>query len=427
MKYAPKLHKLSNGITVILDPMDLETVSIKVLFNTGSRDELPHEYGLTHFCEHMLCKGTTRFPTQKDVSEFLDYNGGTKNAGTGNHFLAFYGRILAENINLLIDVFADQLQNSLFEPDKIEIERRVILDELRRFQDNRGRQYGTFISEKLFNWATFSERALGTPETIASFTREQMLEFLGRRLSARNCIIGISGKINDADDVLRHLENAFAFLPQFDVPVNDAITYTPQIAHKYKADVSNIRMSIVFPDIRDTWPQTYENIFQNKCVYNFERHMNQELYEIVRRKNGLTYGFSKERYGNDKLSVVGFHTQTSAENIAEVVALIAKNAYKIYTEKTITDDDLKRFVCKNRFGDANWLESSTERCDHLIGFYRDYGRVYDFYEDVKMSESIRRDDVIKYSRGYFDGPMSIITFGPEFDADLAAIWHENFK
>ena len=53
MKFAPQLHKLSNGLTVILDPMDLETINFKVLFCTGSRDEKPNEYGLTHFCEHI--------------------------------------------------------------------------------------------------------------------------------------------------------------------------------------------------------------------------------------------------------------------------------------------------------------------------------------------------------------------------------------
>lgn len=427
MKYEPALHKLSNGVTVILDPMELETAALKVHFKTGSRDELPHEYGLTHFCEHMLCKGTTRFPTQKAVDEYLDYNGGGKNAATGSQSLSFYGRIIAENLNVLIDVISDQLQNSLFDPQKIEIERHVILDELRRAQDNPERQMVDFISGTLFNYAMFSTRNLGTPETIASFTRDQMLEFLSRRLSAKNCIVAISGKIVNPDATLTYLEKSFKFLPTHDVSENDAITYTPTIAHNSKQDRKNVRLAILFPDVRNTWPQVFENRFKNVSVGKFERHITRELQDIIRRDHGLVYGFGKVSAGNDKFSINGFSTQTSPENIAAVLALIAKNAYRIYTEKTITDEDLIRFERKNKLANADFLESASRRCDRLISFYRDYERIYDFYDTIKMSENIRRDDVIKYSRGYFDGPMSIITQGADFDTDLAAIWHENFK
>lgn len=424
MQYNPTLHKLSNGVTVILDPMDLETVNVKVLFRTGSRDEMPNEKGLLHFCEHMLCKGTVRFPTQKAVDEYMDYNGGSKNASTSNLFISFYGRILAENINVLIDVLGDQLQNSLFDPDKIEIEKRIVADELRRDLDNPERQLMTFISGNLFNYATFSTKNLGTFETIASFTREQILEFISRRLSAKNCIIGISGKINDADDVLRCLERTFAFLPVHDVSENSDIEYTPKIAHNSQSDKKNVKLRIFFPDI---WDFTFENRIKNIAVGKFERYMIKKLTEVVRSENGLVYGFSGTGVGNEKLSLTGFATETAAQNIGRVVALIAKNAYKIYTENPITDEDLIRFERKNRLGDADWMESAGRRCDKLIGFYCDYGRIYDFYDTVRMSREITRDDVINYSRGYFDGPMSIITQGADFNSDLRVVWNENFK
>ena len=155
MKYEPTLHKLSNGVTVILDPMDLETTAVKVSFNTGSRDEQPHEYGITHFCEHMLCKGTKRLPTKREINDYMDYWGGACNALTGISQMALTGRILADNVKILIDFFADQLQNSLFDVQKIEIERRVICDERRRALDNPDRQFDDFISGRVGDYATF--------------------------------------------------------------------------------------------------------------------------------------------------------------------------------------------------------------------------------------------------------------------------------
>ena len=424
MKYEPTLHKLSNGVSVILDPMDIETTTVKVYFCTGTRDELPHEYGITHFCEHMLCKGTTRFPDKRTIDDHFEYYGGTRNAGTSTAFLIFHGRILAQNVNVLIDYIGDQIQNSLFNSDKIEIERRVICDELRRALDDPERQFYDFTSNTLFGGATFSTRNLGTVENIMSFSRDQMLEFLSRRLSATNCIIGVSGRIIDSASVLQCLEDSFGFLPTHKVSENTMINYTPAIAHNSKSDKQNVKLRILFPDICDS---AYEKRFDNMCVRRFERYMNKEISNVLRQDNGLVYGFSGYSAGNFEHSWVGFSTQSSAENIAKVVQLIAKTASEIYNDLPITADDLDRYNRKDRLGDADWLESATSRCDKLINFYRERGRIFDFEETVKMYESITVDDVVQKSRGYFDGAMSIVTQGADFDADLQQIWKFNFK
>ena len=107
--------------------------------------------------------------------------------------------------------------------------------------------------------------------------------------------------------------------------------------------------------------------------------------------------------------------------------MIAKTASEIYNDLPITADDLDRYNRRDRLGDADWLESATSRCDKLINFYRERGRIFDFEETVKMYESITVDDAVQKSRGYFDGQMSIVSQGKDFDANLGKIWHDNFK
>lgn len=424
MKYNPSLHKLSNGITVILDPMDIETVSVKVCFQTGMRDEKPNEYGLTHFCEHMLCKGTKKLPNKKAIDDYMDYNGATRNAGTGQTEIAFYGRVLAENVNVLVDFFADALQNSLFDEKKIEIERNVICDERRRALDQPGNQFGDFISENLFNYTIFSIRGIGSEENIRSFTRNQMLEFIARRFSAKNCIICLSGRLDNPSEVLKNIERGFAFLPTHDVSQNTDITYTPTIAHNSVAGKNNVKLKIVFPGI---WSNRLEHKFNKICCRRFERFMNEKILNVLRQENGLVYGGGLTVLGNETFEVRGFETETSAENIKKVVALIAKNAYDIYNNLDITAEDLDRDNRIDKLGDANWLESSIARRDTLISEYKLYGQLYDYYEAVRLFEKITPADVYKYSRGYFDGQMSIVTQGADYDADLKAVWDENFR
>ena len=132
MKFKPIMRKLSNGVTVILDPMEAATDAVRVCFQTGGQDEKPNEYGLTHFCEHMFCKGTKKFPTARDAKDFIANNGGITNASTSTTILSFDGRIVADKLSVFINFLADRIKNSVFDEKVLENERGPILDELRR-------------------------------------------------------------------------------------------------------------------------------------------------------------------------------------------------------------------------------------------------------------------------------------------------------
>lgn len=422
MKYEPELHKLSNGVTVILDPMDIETTSVKVSFNTGSRDELPHEYGITHFCEHMLCKGTKRFPESRDIKNFLKDNGGASNAFTSSSELQFHGRIIGDNLDKLIDLLSDQLQNSRFDPDRIERERIVILDELRRGQDNKEKQWTDLLSNKLFGNSLYCYQTIGPKENIQSFTREQLIGWVKKRLSAKNCTIVISGKISDKGAVLKQLEDRFAFLPTHDVPENKAQKRNHTISHETSEHTKNTSVCIAIPR-RFGFEDSVRLERANEIL--FKKYLREEIYEEVRQKNGLVYGVSISSFGGEK----GAHlieTECAPENVAKVTELIAKTCARVYNKETITDDWLKRYKASCLLGDADWFDSSKERSEELLEKYRYTGNLYDVYGTMEMLKNITALDVKKHIQGFFDMPISIITKGPDFNADLGAIWKQNF-
>ena len=422
MQYNPTVHKLSNGATVILDPMDLETVSIHIRFTTGSRDETPELYGISHFCEHMLVKGTKNFPTRKELKDYIENHGGAFNASTSNIALQLYGRIIAENTNVLLSVFADMLQNSLFDENKIEIERNVILDESRRARGSNSRKFRDLIYTNLFGFSAY--RTLGPDENIKSFTREQMLDWLHKRLSAKNCTIGISGRIDDKNALLEKLEELFGFLPNHDVSINRELKYTPCTKFMPEPSLKNVWLNILFPYIRS---DTYENLRENIAESKFHKYMVQELGEVVRQQNGLVYGIDTADYGNEYDGIHGIDTETSPENLECAVALLAKTAYRIYTHDRITDAIVTRFYNRQKLSDADFLESANRRCDILVNHWADFGKVHDFRMTQQINQEINADEVIKCSTGFFDGPMSIITFGAEHNTDVQKIWNENFK
>ena len=419
MKYNPTLHKLSNGVAVILDPMDVETASVAVSFKTGSWDEKPNEYGITHFCEHMLCKGTKRFPTVTAIKDYMEENAGVSNAFTSLTELRLHGRIIGENLDKLIDVLSDQLQNSLFPPECIELERLVILDELRRSQDNRPGP--AFVWQTLFNQSV-SNRTLGPADNIKSFSREQMLDWLRQRLSAKNCTIAISGKISDPSSILRLLEQKFNFLPTHDVSHLAEPTYHPTNAHDSSRKTRNVNLFIAIPK---RFKMDDSMFFERTCERRFKLYLEKELYEEVRQKHGLVYDISVSAVGNNN-GVHCIETQCSAENIAQVTALIAQTCNRVYNSGDPSDEWLRRYSNGCRLGDAEWLDAPRKRLDTLIEHYARNNKLYDLSNTIKVADSITSKDVQKCSRGFFDGPISIVTAGPDYKANLAQIWKQNF-
>ena len=100
----------------------------------------------------------------------------------------------------------------------------------------------------------------------------------------------------------------------------------------------------------------------------------------------------------------------------------------MHKQDTINEDVLKRFYNIHKLQDADFLESSKQRNEILTLDWLDFGRVYDFYEVQEFDKSITVEDVKRASKNFFDGPMSIMTFGAEYgDIDLKQIWKDNFK
>ena len=425
MKFDPKLYKLSNGVCVVLDNMDIETAFVQINFFTGSRDENPNEYGITHFVEHMLCKETTNFSSEKQRRDYLQNKGGYVNADTSTQEIRLYGRIIAENLPLLLDVLADQINNKLFVPETIEREKSIVINELNRYMSNNDERLSSFFDKTLFNvYVPNGEVTLGNVETIKSFNQKQLFEFFDRRFSGQNCIITVSGKIIDEKDTLAQIEKLFSGLSNHKVSENSDLTYCPTVAHNSDIQKETDYLAIVFPDLREN---TYENRLQNMAMGFFEQYLSQELLNTVRFENGLVYDIGTDTFGNEKFGLNGIATQTTPEQIGDVVSIIAKTCYDVYNKKQITEEELQRYKNFVKLPRADFLESSSSRARRITNYWHNYHRLYDYYKSTSEADSITLQNVLDASRGFFDGEMSIITQGANFDADLKKIWIDNFK
>ncbi|MFN3500587.1 MAG: M16 family metallopeptidase, partial [Pannonibacter indicus] len=132
----PRITVLPNGLRVVSDPMaTVETVALGMWVGVGTRHESEPVNGVSHLLEHMAFKGTAR-RSAADIASEIEAVGGHLNAYTSRENTAYYAKVLKEDVALGVDIVADILQHSAFDPDELERERSVILQEIGQAQDS---------------------------------------------------------------------------------------------------------------------------------------------------------------------------------------------------------------------------------------------------------------------------------------------------
>ncbi|MFI5272104.1 MAG: M16 family metallopeptidase [Ktedonobacterales bacterium] len=189
-------YSLPNGLQILGQQMpDLESLSVSFHVRTGARDEHdPSLFGVSHFLEHMVFKGTQR----RDAEQItLDFNniGAEFNAFTSNEQTVYYARVLGEYLPRAMDLLSDMMRPRLDARD-FEMERNVILEEIARSEDVPSGQAYRKLLQTYFTGHALGHEVLGTRESIRDLTVEQMRAYMRQRYAANNLILAIAGNFH---------------------------------------------------------------------------------------------------------------------------------------------------------------------------------------------------------------------------------------
>ncbi len=219
---SPEITKytLDNGLTVILEENHSSpVVAVNVWVKTGSACEVEGEYGLAHVHEHMLFKGTEKRKVG-EIAKVIEASGGNINAFTSFDETVYYVVIASRFLDTALDVLADAMQNSTFDPAELDKELEVVLEEIRRGKDSPSRN----LSEKMFE-TTFTEHPygrpiIGTEESVKSFTREGITDFYRKWYSPNNMVLVVVGDF-DSTEVMPKIEELYGGFPSRELSVCD--------------------------------------------------------------------------------------------------------------------------------------------------------------------------------------------------------------
>src|SRR5215208_4593641 len=199
-------HTLSNGLRVLTAPLPhAQSVACFIMLAAGSRYENRDNRGIAHFAEHMFFKGTERRPTSRDLTTIVDGIGGEFNAFTSKEYTGYYVRCAGADRDTALDVLVDMLRHSKFDPEEVEREKGVILEEMNMYYDTPRDYISSLYEELMFGDNPLGWETLGTKETIRGAQRETFLDYLHRWYTPRRMVVGVSGMVGD--DLLPRLES----------------------------------------------------------------------------------------------------------------------------------------------------------------------------------------------------------------------------
>src|SRR5258708_15438179 len=209
----PTLRVLTNGVRVLVQEFESsEVVALQLWVGAGGRDEAPAELGLAHYLEHMLFKGTTlRVPGF--IEREVEGVGGGINAGTSLDFTYYHTVLPASRAAAGVELLADISVNSTLDPTALELEKRVVLEEMRLGEDTPRQLMFRRLYEVLFEGHPYGRPTIGTPELVRGLTRDTLMAFYRHHYVPEAFVLVVVGPVKTGD-VVAVAQRTFGRLPR---------------------------------------------------------------------------------------------------------------------------------------------------------------------------------------------------------------------
>ena len=400
-----RLTRLDSGLTIATQAMvHLESVALGVWIGTGSRNEKASEHGISHLLEHMAFKGTKN-RNAREIAEAIEAVGGEVNAATSVDNTAYYVRLLKDDTALGIDVLGDILTHSVFDPEELERERHVVVQEIGAALDTpEDRVFDNFQSAA-YGDQPIGRPILGTIDSIRSFDRETLHAFLRRHYCAQHMVLAAAGRV-DHDEIVKLADSAFADIAQIPPPSADKARFAGgEILEEKALQEAQILIGFGAPALRD--PDHYVGRILATILGD---GMASRLFQEVREARGLCYSISAFHWPFEETGLIGIHAATGEEDLAELMPVVVTELAKMADR--IEAGELERAKAQLRATLLMALESPVARAGQMARHMLIYGRPLSVAEIVEKIEAVTVADVIGLAGRIFAGPGALAAIGP---------------
>jgi predicted Zn-dependent peptidase len=398
---------LPNGLRVVTHAMPhVETSSLGVWIGVGARHETIEQQGISHLLEHMAFKGTAKRSAMQ-IAEEIEHVGGEINAATSLETTAYYARVLKGDEGLALEILADILQNSAFDPAELDREREVILQEIAATQDSPDEIAYDLIQDVAFPNQAVGRAILGTPESVTATTAGDLRAFLKANYQPGRMIVSAAGAVSH-DVIERHARALFGGLSADNGPsvVEEAATYVGGAKSSAKAfEQSHILMGFEGPSYRDDQAFTAQ-VFSGL----FGGGMSSRLFQEVREKRGLCYSIYSAAWGLKDSGMFQIHAATGHGMVSELIDVIGVELATIARDGP-TEREVVRAKAQLKAGLLMSLESSGARAEQMARHLLIHGRLLEPHELVAKVDAVTADGVRLFAQRLANSPPCVAVVG----------------
>ncbi len=397
---------LPNGVCVLTETVPhVQSVSVGVWAGSGSRDEDDSNQGISHFLEHVLFKGTeTR--TARQIADEFDSVGGQLNAFTEKEYTCYFGRVLKEHLPLAVDVLSDMFLNSKLDPDEIELEKGVVLEEIKRHEDSPDDLIHDMFVQLVWGGHPLGRPVLGTSKTVGSLTRDELIRFMQTRYTPDAVVVAAAGNLVHEEFVEQVASLYGGLTGAKSGPSRAAPAFSVETVLTHK-DTEQVHFCI--------GTQGYSHLDDAKYPLaiidtTLGGGMSSRLFQEVRETRGLAYAIGSYSASYNEGGLFAVYGGTSPDKLKEVLEVIKEQFQDIGTSG-VSDMELTR--AKNQIRGALVLgqENMSNRMMRMAKSELYYGRVIPMEELIDKITNVTHADVKQVARRLFiesDFPMAAI-------------------
>lgn len=412
-----KRHTLANGLTVVTVPMaSVESLTVLALVNVGSRYERKAHWGISHFLEHMVFKGTEKYPDPQTLSAAVDAVGAKFNAFTSKEYTGYYVKAAAAHFELALDVVSDMLLTPQLRQEDIDREKGVIIEEMNMYADMPASHIANLFEEMMFESETLGHDVIGIKESVSALKTADFREHLHRWYGLSNMVVIIAGSadILERKETLSKIEKMFDKGDAVEREKNpeplkhlgkSPITKKQHLVEKKKTEQAHFILA--FPGYKRTDPRRYALSLLSVILGG---NMSSRLFMEIREKRGLCYYIHSDHDLYHDVGIFGASAGVDPQRVDEAVGATFDQFMQLVNGKRpVTVDELQRAKdyftgqlilsledsesVAQYFGMRQLLTGTMETPEELLKKYHDLT-----LEDVqRAAEDVVRADAVRFA------------------------------
>ncbi|WP_214823236.1 pitrilysin family protein [Exiguobacterium sp. s28] len=327
---------LDNGVRIVIEPMaDVRSTSTGVFIKAGTRTEGMTEIGISHLIEHMLFKGT-KTRTAKEIASFFDELGGSVNAFTSKDHTCYYVKTLDEHAVIAFDALADMLFDSLFDETELEKEKRVVLEEIKMYEDTPEDLVHELLAKAVYKDDILAEPILGTEASVLGLSREQLLRYVASTYTGNRVVVSIAGHV--PQELVEAVTRRFADLPSGESPKESTTPILYSDVVKKQKETEQAHLCWNFEAIAAKDDRLPHLALLNNAI---GATMSSRLFQSIREEEGLAYSIYSYYTTFDDHGTFTIYIGTSPETLAQVETIMTRELETLKADG-LSDEEVEK-------------------------------------------------------------------------------------